>query len=70
MNPDLAKIAPLLDNEYKALSELENRLKEVNGYFNVSYEVLQDPVKRKEIAGIIRSFCAVYARICDIIESC
>ena len=70
MNPGLAGIAPMLDTEYKALEELEGRLREAGGDFNVSYEVLQDADKCREIAGIIRQFPGVYARICSIIEQC
>jgi hypothetical protein len=57
-----------LDKEYQKLDELENQLKEIEGDFNVSYEVLQDAAKRKEIACIMRRFSEVYLRICDIIE--
>jgi hypothetical protein len=45
MSPELTYMAPLLDQEYKALDELENQLKEAGGGFNVSYEVLQDTMK-------------------------
>ena len=68
MNPELAGIAPLLDKEYQALDALENRLKEAGGDFNVTYEVLQDAAKRKEIARILRLFPEVFTRICDIIK--
>jgi AraC-like DNA-binding protein len=68
MNPDLARTAPLLDNEYKALCNIENRLKEAEGYFNVTFEVLQDPAKCKEIASIMRQIADVHARICDILK--
>ena len=68
MNPEFSGIAQLLDKEYNALGELENQLKEAEGDFNVSYEVLQDVAKRKEIARIMRMFPKVYTRICDIIE--
>lgn len=69
MNPELASIAPLLDKEYRALDDLENQLKKVGGDFNISYEVLQDAAKCKEIACIMRQFSEVYLRICDIIEN-
>lgn len=68
MNPELAAMTPLLDAEYQALDNLESRLKEAGGDFNISYEVLQDEVKRKEIACILRQFSVVYSRICSIIE--
>jgi AraC-like DNA-binding protein len=68
MNPELTGLAALLDTEYQALGELENRLKEAGGGFNVSYEVLQDAEKRKKIARIVREFPKVYRRIGDIIE--
>jgi AraC-like DNA-binding protein len=68
LNPDLASLIPLLDQEYKELDELENRLKEAGGDFNISYEVLQNAEKRKKIACILREFPKVYRRICDIIE--
>jgi len=70
MNPELAGIAPLLDNEYQKLGELEDRLKEIEGDFNVSYEVLQDAAKRKKIARVMRQYAEVYLRICNIIEHC
>lgn len=68
MNPELANIAPLLEKEYKALDELESQLKAAGGDFNVSYEVLQDPMKCTEIARILRRFPEVHSRICDAIE--
>jgi hypothetical protein len=68
MNPDLAGIAPLLDQEYTALNELENQLKEAGGYFNISYEFLEDPMKCQKIARIMKQFPDVYSRICDVIE--
>jgi len=68
MNPDLAGIAPLLDKEYKTLEKLETRLKEAGGYFDVSYEVLQDAAKCKEIAHILCQFVKTYTRICGIVE--
>ena len=68
MNPELTYMAPLLDQEYKALDELENQLKEAGGDFNVSYEVLQDRMKCQKIARIMRRFPDVYSRICDVIE--
>jgi hypothetical protein len=68
MNPELTNIAPQLDQEYKALDELENQLKEAGGDFNVSYEVLEDPTKCQKIAQIMRRFPEVYSRICDVIE--
>jgi len=70
MNPELARIAPLLDKEYKTLDALESQLKEADGDFNVSYEVLQDPSKCKEIVRIIRLFPEVHTRICNIIADC
>ncbi len=69
MNPELASIAPLLDKEYSALADLENHLKEVGGYFNINFEVLQDASRCKEIASVMRQFSEVYLRICDIIEN-
>jgi AraC-like DNA-binding protein len=68
LNPDLAPLGPLLDQEYKELNKLENLLKEAGGDFNISYEVLQNAEKRKEIACILREFPKVYRRICDIVE--
>ena len=68
MNPELTSMAPLLDQEYKALDELENQLKEAGGYFNISYEVLQDTMKCQTIARIMKRFPDVYSRICDVIE--
>jgi len=68
MNPELTYMAPLLDQEYKALDELENQLKEAGGDFNVSYEVLQDTMKCQKIARIMKRFPDVYSRICDVIE--
>ncbi len=69
MNPDLGYLSPLLDQEYKALEDLEKQLREVGGYFNISYEVLEDAMKRQKIAPIMRRFSDVYARICDVIEN-
>jgi AraC-like DNA-binding protein len=68
MNPELTDMAPLLDQEYKALDELENQLKEAGGDFNISYGVLEDPAKCQNIARIMRQFPDVYARISDVIE--
>jgi AraC-like DNA-binding protein len=68
MNPELTYMAPLLDQEYKALGELENQLKEAGGDFNVSYEILQDTMKCQKIARIMKRFPDVYSRICDAIE--
>ena len=70
MNSDLAHLTPLLDKEYKELNDLENKLREAEGEFNVTYEVLQDSAKRKKIAGILRQFPNVYSRIMEIINSC
>lgn len=70
MNPDLAEIAPLLDQEYQALDDIEKELQAAGGDFNVTYEVLQDAEKCKEIARIIRKFPIVFQRICEIIERC
>jgi len=69
LNPELTYMVPLLDQEYKALDELENQLKEAEGDFNVSYEVLQDMMKCQEIARILKQFPDVYSRICDVIEN-
>lgn len=68
LNPDLAEIAPLLDKEYQVLKELERKLEEANGGFNIHYNVLQDAKERKEIAGILREYKQIYARICEVIE--
>ncbi len=69
LNPDLASLAPLLDQEYQALESIEKELQAAGGDFNVTYEVLQDAGKCKEIARILRKFPVVYRRICEIIES-
>ena len=68
LNPDLAPLAPLLDQEYKALEAIEEELKSKGGYFNINYEILQDADKRREIAGVIRKFPAVFDRICSLLE--
>lgn len=68
LNPDLASLAPLLEQEYKALEDIERELQAAGGDFNVTYEVLQDTEKCKEIARIMRKFPVVFNRICDIIE--
>lgn len=68
MNPDLALLAPLLDQEYEVLDNIERELKAAGGDFNVTYEVLQDTEKCKEIARIMRKFPPVFTRISDIIR--
>lgn len=72
LNPDLCSIAPLLDEQQKALESLENLLREAGGYFDANYqissEIFYSPEKRKEIARIMRLFPEVYSRICNIIE--
>lgn len=68
LNPDLSLLAPLLDQEYKALDDIEKELQTADGDFNVTYEALQDAEKCKEIARIMKKFPVVYNRICEIIE--
>ncbi len=68
LNPDLASLAPILDQEYRALDAIEKELQAAGGDFNVTYEVLQDAGKCNEIARILRKFPAVQDRICEIIE--
>lgn len=68
LNPDLASLAPLLDREYKALDGIEKELQAAGGDFNVTYEVLQDAGKCKELARIMRKFPVVFTRISEIIE--
>lgn len=68
-NLDLKEIIPQLDNKYKELTQLGDRLKKGNGDFNINYNVLQDSKKCKEIAGILREYKDVYTSICDIIEN-
>lgn len=68
LNPDLASLAPLLDQAYRELEDIEKELRAAGGDFNVTYAILQDDEKCKEIAGILRKFPVVYDRICDIIE--
>lgn len=68
LNPDLAPLAPLLEQAYRELDALEQELKAAQGDFNVTYEVLQDGERCGEIARILRKFPAVQERICAIIE--
>ena len=68
LNPDLASLAPLLEQEYMHLKDIEDELKTADGYFNVTYEIWQDAEKCKDIARIMRKFPAVFNRICEIIE--
>ncbi len=68
LNPSLAPLAPLLDREYTVLAGLEEELKAAGGYFNVTYEILQDEEKCRGIARILRKFPPVFDRICGIIQ--
>lgn len=68
LNPDLAPLTSLIEREYEALDKLEKELQSANAGFNITYEVLQDEKKRREIAGIIRKFPIVLSRLCDILE--
>lgn len=65
-NPDLAPLAPLIDREYLELQRLEQELHAASGGFNVTYEVLQDAQKSRQIAQIIRQFPNILEHVCAI----
>ena len=50
------------------LDALEGELRDAGGYFNVTYELLQDPERSRRVAGILRKFPLPYDRICGIIQ--
>lgn len=62
MNTDLAPLTLRIDKEYAELDRLENELQPLGG-FHVTYEILQDADKCRELVCLIRQISSVWDRI-------
>lgn len=62
LNPDLALLAPRMEEEYAELDRMEKELQAVGG-FHIAYEVLQDAEKCGKLAKLIGEISAAWDRI-------
>lgn len=67
MNTDLAPLTFRIDKEYAELDRMEKELQSLGG-FHVTYEILQDADKCRELACLIRQISSVWDRIRAILE--